>query len=204
MANLVEYDVFLVIASGINEQGMLQNYLFDLSKLEGISYEAQMDPTQHSLVSETPLQKLEDTDPATEEAVIVNASNPSSLLLKLHAIHPRIMVVRSLLAKLRDMANDAPPEPLWNLAYAEFWDVFLSHDVADALDVCSVMSLHYRLQMDIIFLLRDGKNAARARANPSASISAEFNSYQSVFTGKDAYISVRVFPWRSSSRYYLF
>lgn len=194
LANLVEYDVFLVIASGINEQGMLQNYLFDLSKLEGISYEAQMDPTQHSLVSETPLQKLEDTDPATEEAVIVNASNPSSLLLKLHAIHPRIMVVRSLLAKLRDMANDAPPESLWNLVYADFWDVFLSHDVADALDVCSVMSLHYRLQMDIIFLLRDGKNAARARANPSASISAEFNSYQSVFTGKDAYISVRGIP----------
>ncbi|EFO64735.1 CDC19 [Giardia lamblia P15] len=194
LANLVEYDVFLVMASGINEHGTLQDYLFDLTKLEDISCEAQMDLARHSLVSETPLQRPENTALATEEGVLTSTRNSDSLLLKLHTIHPRIMVVRSLLSKLRDMANDVSPESLWNLTYTEFWGIFLSNDVADALDVCSVMSLHYRLQMDIIYLLRDGKNTARARMNASRSILTEFNSYRSVFTGKDAYISVSGIP----------
>lgn len=191
LASLVEYDVFLVMASGINDQGMLQSFLFDLDKLRDISCDPQMDATRHALVSGAPPQKsIDQDDPVTEESKALATCNPDSLLLKLHTIHPRIMVVRSLLSKLRGMINDAPPESLWNLVYTEFWHLFLSYDVADALDICSVMSLHYRLQIDIIFLLRDGKDTARTRANNLASTISEFNSYKSVFTGKNAYISV--------------
>lgn len=191
LANLVEYDVFLVMASGINDQGVLQNFLLDLEKLKEISSEVQMDTARHTLVSDVSSQKHFDHDiMATGDAVDHAICNPNSLLLKLHVIHPRIMVVHSLISKLRGMVNDAPPEALWDLVYTEFWNIFLSHDVPDALDVCNVMNLHYRLQIDIIFLLRDGKKAARARANTSSSAVTEFNAYKSVFTGKNAYISV--------------
>lgn len=194
LANLIEYDVFIVMASGINDQGMLQNFLLDLDKLKDISCEPQMDPTRHALVAETPSQGTNNQDDLSMEEEkdlrIYGACDSNSLLLKLHAIHPRIMVVRSLLSKLHNMGSDTPPESLWDLVYKDMWNLFLSYDVVDALDVCSVMNLNYRLQMDIIFFLRDGKDEAKTRINIPLSEIAEFNSYKSVFTGKDAYISV--------------